>query len=280
MLRAGVFAVIAGVAVSSCTSRARPDIAADWYPLGPGNTWTYQEETLDGDMDHPDVDRTTWQETVVNSVTVPELAGTLVTLRTKVLSESLTPKHDTESHLLIHQNCVYVLDGPKAMGARCGENGGECSRPNREDLLNGKIAPDFCFPIAVGMTWGKVPNTSPALEFVWKVTGLNADPFGPPGNRTFHMLAHLYSGSFVDRWFTQGVGVVQEVEIHHGTYDESREQLLSATINGKTQSYQLRPAQTAPLTPDECEGPGWRHYARADGSSFTSQGDCSSYADR
>jgi hypothetical protein len=132
----------------------------------------------------------------------------------------------------------------------------------------------------IGKTWGKVPHTSPAEEYVWRVDRLNADPFGPPGDKTFHLSSHLGSGTMMDRWFTEGVGVVQEVTEHHGTYGEDRRQLLRATIRGKTQSYQLAPARTVPLSEFDCSGPGSRHYARSDGSSFRSVADCITYSSK
>jgi hypothetical protein len=61
------------------------------------------------------------------------------------------------------------------------------------------------------MTWGRVLDTSPAAEWVWMVKGMNADPFGVRGEMTFHLSAHLGSGTDIDRWFEQGVGVLQEV---------------------------------------------------------------------
>ena len=53
------------------------------------------------------------------------------------------------------------------------------------------------------------------------------------------MYAHEGSGSQIDRWFAEGIGLVQEVVEHHGTFGEYHRQLLSATINGKTQKFQL-----------------------------------------
>lgn len=52
---------------------------------------------------------------------------------------------------------------------------------------------------------------------------------------------------YVNRWFTKGLGLVQENGEHHGTYEEGRGRLLSATIGGKTQTYDLTPARTVPI---------------------------------
>ena len=238
-------------------------------------------------MAHPDFERWTTEETIVSVAPVPELAGTLVTKRTKVFGDTLTPgflkandmakRELPESHLLLHQSCVYVLDGSDAMAAGCAQAGGACLRPNRDDLLRGNIAADYCFPIAKGMSWGKVPGTSPSEEYVWHAGGLDADPFGPPGGKTFHLSSYGGSGISMDRWFEQGVGLVQEVIEHHGTYDEDRRQLVRATIHGKTHAYQLTRARIVPSSEDDCDGPGWQHFARADGVSFRDKAGCVGY---
>ncbi len=67
-----------------------------------------------------------------------------------------------------------------------------------------------------GMTWGQVTGSVPAYEFVWRVTGVNADPYGLDKGTTFHFSAHEGSGTMVDRWFAQGIGVLQEINEHHG----------------------------------------------------------------
>jgi hypothetical protein len=300
MSRCGAFAIIVGVVIASWTSGVAEDVMPSWYPLQPGDTWIYQNESRDGNMAHPSVERWTTEETIVSARALPEPAGTLVTKRTRVLDHivppGFMPQNDStkrvlsESHLLIHQSCLYVLDGIDAQGAACDPNivNSTCLRPLDQnnhvrpeywdDLVRGKIPADFCFPMVVGMTWGRVPVTSPANEWVWDVKGLNADPFGQPGGKTFHLSSHLGSGTAIDRWFEEGTGLVQEVIEHHGTYDEDRRQLLRATIQGKTQSYQLTPARTVPLSEWDCRGPGWRHFSRADGASFSGIADCIGYS--
>ena len=296
--RWGAPAILAVVAIVSRISGAE-DAALSWYPLQPGDTWVYEKESRSGDMAHPIIERWTTEETVVRSVPVPEISGNLITKRTRVLDHTVPPdfiplndstrREPAESHLLTHGNCVYVLDGIDAQGSACDPNvvNGPCLRPldekgrlrteYRDDLLRGRIPADFCFPMEVGRTWGKVAVTSPANEWVWRVEGLNADPFGPPRGRTFHLWTHLGSGTKMDRWFAEGTGVVQEVSEHHGTYEEERRLLVRATIQGKTQSYQLTPARTVPLSDSDCKGAGWRHYLRADGAAFRSMGECANY---
>jgi hypothetical protein len=233
-----------------------PNVVSAWYPIHPGDTWVYQKESDDGGntggMAHPLIERWKTEETIASVRTMPE--GTLVTKRTKVLDQVMlngwlaandrTPKELPESHILIRQNCVYVLDG---IDARDSGNAFDTSNhlrlAYRNDLLQGNIPPDLCFPIDNGTTWGSVRGTSPAEEWVWSVKGLNADPFGDRGGRTFHLTAHVGSGTEMDRWFEPGVGVLQEVMEHYGHYDEDRRQLLRTFIDGKSRSYDLKPRQ-------------------------------------
>jgi hypothetical protein len=292
--RFGAFAIIACVVIAGCASRPPQDITASWYPMQPGDTWIYQKMSLEGDMAQPDFERWITEETIVSAVPVRELAGTLVTRRTKVLDDTLTPhflpendlakRELPETHLLIHQGCVYELDG---WDATCAQVGDTCvpafdqshhvRREYRDELLRGKVPPGLCFPIVKGMTWGRVPSTRGSGLYVWDALALNADPFGPSAGKTYRLWSTAGAGESIDRWFAQGVGIVQQVIEHHGTYDEDRRQLLRATIHGKTQSYQLTPARIEPASEDDCDGPGWQHFSRADGSSFGSIADCISY---
>lgn len=125
-------------------------------------------------------------------------------------------------------------------------------------MADGKVPADFCFPMARRQTWGRIADTSPAEEFVWQVQGMNADPFGAAGGTTFHLGAHAGSGTFVDEWFAKGIGILQSVTLHHGTYDEWRKMLLKATIGGGTRTFDLKPARVTPLNEYDCEGSVWR----------------------
>jgi hypothetical protein len=224
-----------------------------------GDTWVYQKEYRSGFVGHPDIERWTTEETIVSVTAAPALGGTLVTRRNRVLNHSASTgvvaandaskKEPAVIRVLVRRNCMYPWDG-------------------------GNSAPEYCFPIAVGKRWGKTRKTSPAEEDVWYVKGMNADPFGPPGAQTFRLWTHVGSGTFTERWFAEGVGVVQEVTEHHGTYDEERKLLLRSTIRGQTRSYNLTPATTTPISGADCEGVGWLHYTRLDGTPFHSQADC------
>jgi len=225
------------LALAACSAAlAQTETALSWYPLQPGNVWVYQKESLGGQMNHPNFERWTTEETIVSLVPAPEAGGMIATKRTKVLSDMMSPafipgnnqaRHEMpESHILIRKGCVYFLDGPEATG------------------MEGVA--EYCFPMTKGAVWNRNPKSADP-DYVWHVIGFNGDPFGPPGARTWRTLTRAGSGTTLDRWFTEGVGLVQQVMEHHGTYDEDRRQLLKATINGKTQEYQLTPARIRPV---------------------------------
>ena len=106
---------------------------------------------------------------------------------------------------------------------------------------------------------------------------MNGDPFGVPGARTFHVYGTRGSGDTTDYWFQQGVGTVQFVEQHHGTYDEYRRQLISTTIDGVRHTYALQPARTVALHWSECRA-GWRRFVREDGTLIPDYAACVAYA--
>ena len=71
--RCGVVAwMIAGAA-------AAQNAVSAWYPFQPGDSWTYQKESLDGNMALPDWERWTTEETIVSAAPVTDLAAILVT---------------------------------------------------------------------------------------------------------------------------------------------------------------------------------------------------------
>jgi hypothetical protein len=284
-------AVAQGVAPPSTQN-----VVSSWYPMQPGDAWIYQHESRTGAFAYPMIERWKTAETIVSAVTIPE--GTFVVQQTKVLDHvrlngwlaenDRTKDLRPESYFLIRQNCLYQLqeidrEDPDDFWSALDHN--HQFRPQYRGALlrsttatgpgNGNIAPDLCFPLTVGMTWG---GMSPAEEGVWSVQAVNGDPFGVNGKTTFHMSAHVASGEDIDRWFQQGVGVLQEVDEHHaGTHDEDRRQLLNTIIGGKPHSYQLTPARIVPYDRLECVGAGWRRFARADGSPFRTEGACTVY---
>jgi len=127
VMRAGHSVLAALISVSGLVAQnnanfSNPQNAVlSWYPLQVGNSWTWENEALDGDIAHPTFERWTMEETIVSVAPDAELGGTLVTRRDRVLSDVMSPGFipannaarnlPPESHLLIYGNCVYILDG-------------------------------------------------------------------------------------------------------------------------------------------------------------------------
>jgi hypothetical protein len=63
----------------------------------------------------------------------------------------------------------------------------------------------------------------------WEVVGFDEAGVIPPDGRglIFHLLSHSGSGETDDVWLAKGIGVVREAKVHHGTYWESRQDLLA-----------------------------------------------------
>jgi hypothetical protein len=188
-----------------------------WFPSHVGDAWLYQNEFQDSST-HIEHWRT--EETVVSSTAIAE--GALLLKRVKVLDplpEDVSYLRDRDdwqrSHYLIHDDCLYVLDGPDAIEwwTEALDSDNQLGSAFRDDLLHGHIAPTFCFPLDDGKVWSKVPDTGPLGEDTWKVTGFNrADPDSPDRGPTFHLSSTLGGGFTTDRWFERGVGVVREKE--------------------------------------------------------------------
>jgi hypothetical protein len=291
MRHAVVFAFAVAVLVHSERAATDQPVSA-WYPvLGVGNTWIYAEEARDADgrhgIDNPTVGRWTTTEAITAVDVVPE--GTRVTIQSTVSDVTringwtdspsrLTPRR---TELLVRANCVYQLTTAAVSYPDDIWSAYDAShriRPEfRNALRRGEEPAAFCFPMAAGGEWGRVPTTAPDEGGVWKIRSLNGDPFGAPGVRTFHVYGHQGSGDTTDYWFQEGVGVVQFVEEHHGTYDEYRRRLTSSTLAGITHTYALQPARTVALDPGECRA-GWRHWIRANGTLLPNYAACVAYA--
>jgi hypothetical protein len=284
--------VLVALGAFALPGTANEQLVGSWYPiLQPGNAWVYAEESRDADGDHgiddPTVGRWTTTETVESVDEIPE--GTRVVIRS-VITDLVKTNGWTDNtalitpavaELLVRGNCVYRLststveydddiwsayDANHNMRARF-----------RRALLGGQEPAALCFPMTAGGEWGRVRSTSPAEEDVWKVRALNGDPFGAPGGRTFHVEGHEGSGSTIDMWFQEGVGVVQLVDEHHGTYDRHHRMLVNAALGGVTRTLNLQPARTTPLDPGECRD-DWRHWIRADGTLIPDLLSCIVYA--
>jgi hypothetical protein len=259
---------------------ATQGIVSAWFPSQVGDTWTYQhEERYENGhgMASPEIGRWREEQTIIRSSKIDE--GTLLAKRVRpidpvpesVLGHIPGINQIREEYVLINGSCVYGGDWePIAADNQL--------RPQfRDDLRRGAIPPEFCFPLKKGMTWGNVPGIPPVDDF-WTVLGVNADPYGLADATTFHFSAREGSGTMVDRWFTQGIGLLQQISEHHGTYEESRLQLLSTVLSGQTRTYRLTPAHTFVLNVDECTGYGWRHFVRPNGTAFATEDACFNYA--
>jgi hypothetical protein len=274
--------------LADCATIGAQDAVLSWYPLQAGNSWTWQIDSLGGDRTHPTFERWTLEQTVLSDAPDAELGGVLVTMHNRVLSDVTSSdflavnnearRVPTESHLLIFRNCVYLLDGPDAGPAQIAAGYGHARATYHEELVHGTVQPDFCFPLAAGMTWGVIASRGLDPDFVWNVAGLNVDPYGPPQLPTYRLSTRAGSGTLLHRWFTKGIGVVQENREHHGTYEEGRRRLVRARIGGKIQSFDLTPARTPPLGESDCTGSQWQHFARGDGTPFENAAACSAFA--
>jgi len=182
----------------------------DWFPVHVGDKWTYDYESRDdngGGPRHPEIRKWTTEETTVGSWTVPE--GLMVERQVR----ATPPKPDRV--FLIRGNCVYadIVWDP-------------ASRQLKDEYRKGLdtwLSPDFCFPLTRGKTWGAphgLPDwgvTRPEDAKDWRVAG---------GGHIQSISAYPGSGTTVDVWFKKGVGVVRQVQIHHGTIGERRVRLV------------------------------------------------------
>lgn len=211
------FALIAGGAAWG------QNVVSDWLPLRTGDTWVYQHDTRD-QIGANEFEKHSWktEETVAGSWNTPE--GVLVGMRVRVIG---TPRSNhqltADPAYFIRGACVYGYWGEAAWNPVTHRPGADFLK----GLTGGWDAPDFCFPLTVGKTWGAphgLPDwhvSRPELAKDWKV----ADVVGS----TFHITnisGYPGSGMTVGIWFEKGVGIVREEDIHHGTIGEERTRLL------------------------------------------------------
>lgn len=236
------------------------DLVSSWYPLQVGNSWTYEIESRDAGPDeahgieNPTIGRWTMEETV--TLVEALRGGTRVTMtRTLGPLTRINEWVDTRSLLTPRTRQLDVI--------------GSCVEQIGSDL-------QYCFPMRAGTEWGAVSADSTRDATSWATKSRNGDLFGVPDAQTFHVHGYHGSGSTIDYWFQKGVGVVQFVELHHGTYDEFRQRLVSATIDGATRTFDLEPARTIPLDPSECRN-GWRQWVTTEGSLLPTLKTCLAY---
>jgi hypothetical protein len=261
MWRISFVAIMCGLLVDAGRVGPPPtSLVRLWFPVEVGDRWVYQHEQRDAGphgMADPKIERWKTEETI-DSVTNLS-TGTLVIKSVRAYDHEMlngwVPENDSVQTLspveriLIRNDCIY---------------------PDQDR----NSPPTLCFPMTVGGEWGRTQETDPSENDVWHVQALNGDPFGVTNGQTYHAAAHEGAGYFRDMWYAKGIGVLQSVGLHHGTYWEDRSQLRSTTFAGQTTRYSLLPAKTVPLSESDCTGVGWRHFVRGDGSAFASWKAC------
>jgi hypothetical protein len=214
---------------------AAGQIADAWFPAHAGDRWIYEHtrrEDNGGGSAHLKVYEWKTAETTIAVWTVPQ--GTVLERRVEVIDGAPPPgRRASTSAYLIRGGCLYAPE--------YGETGWDSSAhaltPYFLEGLRTYASPDLCFPLTVDKTWGAphgLPDwgvTRPEDAKDWRVIGKKThDPFAPERQDTFHVASisgYPGSGMTVDIWFEKGVGVVRQVEIHHGTIGEERTRLLS-----------------------------------------------------
>ena len=240
MLRIGRLAVV--LSVFSAVASAQEDPLA-WFPLQVGSRWVYEHESKSGDRNRPEVDRWTTEERITGRVTIPE--GLVVPREVKQLTNAsdqtttvraIAPNgelryvrqpdynrgvlgaRDREPYL-VHGNCVYVIGGGWDTETH------QLRADYRQYFTEGRLSPDFCFPLQMGRAWGNVKNGIP-----WRVEPAREDvgSFLPAEYAgAIHIFSsHFGSGGSEDVWFQKGAGIVGEHYMHNGSYDEYTKKLL------------------------------------------------------
>ena len=186
---------------------------ADWFPLHIGDTWEYDHETRD-DSGHgpanPEIHLWRTEETIIGRWTIPE--GTLIGSHLRVIKGTQPSWWQLKPVVLIRGDCLYRLS------ARDWDSAAHQLTANfRHSLDVGEIAPDLCFPLAVSKAWGAPASKADD----WKVEDVNQNIF-----HIRSISSYLGSGMTGDLWFEKGVGIIREIEIHHGTLGEVRTRLV------------------------------------------------------
>ncbi len=200
-------------------------VVREWLPMRIGDRWIYDEEILDGNRKHPDVNRWKQEDTTVATQNIPE--GLLVRRQVHFLENTAPPHYiarGSESNILVRKNCAYYLNGAAA-GYACDSARNGLSGNFRKALASNEASSDVCFPLKIGQTWG---NTSNYREF-WTVAGFgrkNADDPLSVIATSWRLEAHLSSGDDNYVWFQKGIGVFAARNYHNGSYNDFRVRLV------------------------------------------------------
>jgi hypothetical protein len=136
--------------ISSGAASAR-NAVSDWFPIHVGDQWIYEHETRDDTGEgraHLEIHRWKTEETIIGSWIIPE--GTLVGRQVRVVEGSPHEGYRVRSDpaYLIRGDCLYSDEVDWEPSVR------QLTLEFREHLSAGHVAPDFCFPLVVGKTWG------------------------------------------------------------------------------------------------------------------------------
>jgi hypothetical protein len=156
-------------------------------------------------------------EQIVGSLRVPEGTVVLRHVNLEGQADESWLAHYGESHYLLRKNCLYFLDPRESWD----EVHRQLRPPFRDNLRLGRIAPNFCFPLEAGNDWG-----DSRTDFSWQVVGHGADVrLGPvrAAGRVWEIVSTRFSsGDTIHFWWEKGVGIVEERDIHNGTYIDLR----------------------------------------------------------
>jgi hypothetical protein len=206
---------------------------AEWFPLNTGDRWIYDVESreMGEGPGRREIHRLQIDRTVTGRWSVPE--GTLVETYVRFVGGAPPPQYrpDHAEAYLIRGDGVYLRF------VKLDQRDHQLTPAYRQDLLAGRYAPDFCFPLAAGKTWGgehwsdgRRPVQTPEEAKDWQVTGIEApDPALPEGQPAFHIInlsSVMGSGEKADIWFEKGVGVVRTEQVHSGTFWGGESKLL------------------------------------------------------
>jgi hypothetical protein len=197
--------------------------APPWFPLSPGDAWTYEHEMINQAGGGTKVTRWTTQETVESLLAIPE--GTIVKRNVTTVqghADASWIANRGAFHYLFREGCIYFLNPPDWR-----EASKQLSPDFRRALLSRNVSPDLCLPLQAGANWSAAANP----EWAWSVEGRGCGQtaFCPDSVSTFdfHLVAPLASsGARAHLWFRKDLGITAQWWFHSGTYSELRIRLL------------------------------------------------------
>lgn len=194
-----------------------------WYPLKPGNMWTYEHEVRDLDPKRPKITRWTTLESIGSLVSTPE--GTVVKRDFKTLQgqpDGSWIATRGQFHYLLRQDCLYFLNWQDWV-----ETAHQLSAAFQNYLRGRNVSPDLCFPLQIGKHWSAASSN----EWAWNVAGLGCGQTAFCADSVsasdFHLVApQASSGGTAHLWFRKEVGITGQWWSHNGTYSELRIRLV------------------------------------------------------